>query len=313
MFRQLTIAAVASAALTGAAMAQTVGLATTQGGATEQIATAIARTVSQATDLQMRPQMLANTSQYIPLVNDGRVEFGIANFPQTYYAIQGTGMSQGQPAPNLKMVASLIPFNAGMMVPSSLGIDTLDGLRGKRVPRFPANSLGDFIIRASLATAGLTYDDVTSVPTANFPAQFQAFRDGASDLTIATAGAQYTYEFDTLLGGVTFLNYKEGDETVLAEELPGTSLKPIGTFDVPGVSEDTVIFAYDYMLFAHADVADEVVAKVARALYEGQASLQETGPIWTEFDPATIGKSGVLEYHPGAIEYYKSVGIWSGD
>ena len=313
MIRKIAVAAACTFALSSAAAAQTIGLATTQGGATEQIATAIARTVTQGTDMQVRPQMLANTSQYIPLVDSGRVEFGIANFPQTFYAIQGTGMSEGQPAPNLKLVATLIPFNAGIMVPSSLGITTLDGLEGKRVPRFPANSLGDYIVRASLATAGLTYDDVTSVPTANFPAQFQAFRDGVTDLTIATAGAQYTYEFETTLGGVTFLNYKEGDEKVLAEELPGTFLKPVGSYEVPGVSDDTVIFAYDYTLFANADVPNETVAAVAKALFEGEASLKETGPIWQEYDPALIAKQGVLEYHPGAIEFYKSAGIWAGE
>jgi TRAP transporter TAXI family solute receptor len=309
------IAAIASIVIgvTSAAMGQTVGLATTQGGATEQIATAIAKTVSQSTDLQVRPQMLANTSQYIPLVNDGRVEFGIANFPQTFYAIKGEGMSAGQPAPNLKMVASLIPFNAGMMVPSALGIKDIAGLKGKRVPRFPPNSLGDYIIKASLATAGLTYDDVESVPTANFPAQFQAFKDGTTDLTIATAGAQYTYEFDTTLGGVTFLNFKEGDDKILADALPGTFLKPVGDYDVPGVDKDTVIFAYDYTLFANASVPNEVVAKVAKALFEGEAALKETGPIWKEFVPASIGKAGVLDYHPGAVEFYKSVGIWSGN
>jgi uncharacterized protein len=313
MLKSLAFAAAIAVTTVSGAMAQTIGLATTQGGATEQIATAIAKTVSQATDLQVRPQMLANTSQYIPLVNDGRVEFGIANYPQTFYALKGEGMSAGQPAPNLKLVATLIPFNAGMMVPSSLGIKTLDGLKGKRVPRFPANSLGDYIIRASLATAGLTYDDVTSVPTANFPAQFQAFKDGATDLTIATAGAQYTFDFETTLKGVTFLNYKEGDEKVLAAELPGTFLKPVGSYKVPGVSEDTVIFAYDYTLFANTDVPNDVVAKVAKALFEGEAALKETGPIWNEYDPAKIGKAGVLEYHPGAIEFYKSVGIWSGE
>lgn len=313
MLRKLAIAALTSVALTAAAAAQTIGLATTQGGATEQIATAIAKTVSQSTDLQVRPQMLANTSQYIPLVDNGRVEFGIANYPQTFYAVQGTGMSEGQPAPNLKLVATLIPFNAGIMVPSALGIKTMDGLKGKRVPRFPANSLGDYIVRASLAAGGLTYDDVTSVPTANFPAQFTAFKDGATDLTIATAGAQYTYEFETTLGGVTFLNYKDGDEKILAEELPGTFLKPVGDYKVPGVDADTVIFAYDYTLFANANVPNELVAKVAKALYEGEASLKETGPIWQEFVPGELGKAGVLEFHPGAVEFYKSVGIWTGN
>jgi hypothetical protein len=280
---------------------------------TEQIATAIAKTVSQGSDLQIRPQMLANTSQYIPLVNDGRVEFGIANYPQTFYAVKGEGMSAGQPAPNLRMVATLIPFNAGIMVPANAGIDDLAGLKGKPIPRFPANSLGDYIVKSSLATGGLTYDDVVSVPTANFPAQFQAFKDGSTVLTIATAGAQYTYEFDTTLGGVKFLNYKDGDEKILAEALPGTFLKPVGEYQVPGVDKDTVIFAYDYTLFANADVPNEVVAKVTKALFEGTAALQETGPIWKEYDAKLLGKAGQLEYHPGALEYYKSVGIWTGE
>lgn len=309
MLKSLLLAAAVGLGLTGGAMAQTIGLATTQGGATEQIATAIAKTVTQAGALQVRPQMLANTSQYIPLVNSGRVEFGIANYPQTFYAIKGTGMSEGQPAPNLKLVASLIPFNAGMMVPTKSGIKDIAGLKGKRIPRFPPNSLGDYIIKSTLATAGLTYDDVTSVPTANFPAQFQAFKDGQTELTIATAGAQYTYEFETTLGGVMFLNYKPGDEKVLSEALPGTFLKNVGSYKVPGVTPETTIFAYDYTLFANASVPNDVVAKVAKALYEGEKSLKETGPIWNEYDPKLIAKPGVLEYHPGALEYYKSVGI----
>ncbi len=313
MLKLLAAATAVTLALGGSALAQTIGLATTQGGATEQIATAIAKTVSQGSDLQVRPQMLANTSQYLPLVNDGRVEFGIANYPQTFYAVKGEGMSAGQPAPNLKMVATLIPFNAGLMVPAKAGIADIAGLKGKPVPRFPANSLGDYIIRSSLATGGLTYDDVVSVPTANFPAQFQAFKDGSTVLTIATAGAQYTYEFETTLGGVSFLNYKEGDEKILSEALPGTFLKPVGEYEVPGVTKDTVIFAYDYTLFANASVPNQVVGKVAKALFEGTAALKETGPIWKEYDPKLLGKAGPLEYHPGAIEFYKSVGIWSGE
>jgi TRAP transporter TAXI family solute receptor len=316
MIRRLAIAAAASVGLatglTTGALAQTIGLATTQGGATEQIATAIAKTVTQSVGLQVRPQVLANTSQYIPLVDSGRVELGIANYPQTYYAIKGEGMSEGRPAPNLKVVGLLIPFNAGLMVPTKLGIEAVADLKGKRVPRFPPNSLGDYIIKASLESAHLTYNDVVSVPTANFPTQFNAFKDGAIDVTIATVGAQVTYEFATLLGGVGFLRYGKDAEATLAKSLPGTTLKPVGDYKTPGVKPDTVVFAYDYVLFANASVPNDVVAKVAKALYEGEASLKASGPIWNEFRPKGLGKGGVLEYHPGAIEFYKSVGAWSG-
>ncbi|WP_430249643.1 TAXI family TRAP transporter solute-binding subunit [Neorhizobium sp. DAR64860/K0K1] len=299
--------------LSAAASAQTVGLATTKGGATEQIATALAKTISEKSGLRVRPQVMANTSQYLPLVDSGRVEFGIANFPQTSNAISGTGMSEGQPNPNLRMVASLIPFNAGLMVTEKSGMKTMADLKGKRVPRFPANSLGDFIIRASLQTAGLTYDDVSSVPTANFPAMFEALKDGLTDVTIATAGSQSVLDIEASTGGVLFLNYKDGDQTVLAQNLPGTSLKKGSQLAAsPGMSPDSTIFFYDYTLFANADVPNETVVKLTKALYDGKQSLQAAGPIWSEFDPAKLAHVTTVEYHPGAVEFYKSVGIWSG-
>jgi uncharacterized protein len=317
MLKRLTMATAIAATLSvfsvTMAAAETVGLATTKGGATEQIATALAKTITEKAGVMVRPQVMANTSQYLPLVDAGRVEFGIANFPQTAYAISGTGMSEGQPSPNLRMVASLIPFNAGLMATEKSGMKTMADLKGKRVPRFPVNSLGDFIIRASLQTAGLTYDDVTSVPIANFPAMFEALKDGQTDVTIATAGSQSVLDIEASVGGVTFLTYKAGDEAVLDKQLPGTALKKGSQLATsPGITPDTNIFFYDYTLFASASVPDETVAKVAKALYEGKESLQASGPIWSEFDPAKLAHVTKLDYHPGAVAFYKSVGIWSG-
>jgi uncharacterized protein len=314
MLKRLMIAVAVAGALCSAAAAQTVGLATTKGGATNQIAIALAKTISENSDLMVRPQVMANTAQYLPLVDTGRVEFGIANFPQTSNAMSGTGMSEGQPHPNLRMVGSLIPFNAGLMVTEKSGMKTMADMKGQRLPRFPDGSLGDIIMKAALETAGLTYDDVTSVPIANFPAMFQAIKDGTTDVSIATAGSQSALDIDASTGGARFLDFKDGDEKVLEKSLPGTSLKKGA--DLPesaGVTADTVIMSYDYTLFANADVSDEVVGKVAKALYEGKDSLLAAGPIWSEFDPAKLAHITTLEFHPGAIAFYKSVGIWPGN
>jgi TRAP transporter TAXI family solute receptor len=314
MLKRLMMAIVLAGAACSVASAQTVGLATTKGGATNQIAIALAKTITEKSDLMVRPQIMANTAQYLPLVDTGRVEFGIANFPQTSNAISGTGMSEGEPHPNLRMVGLLIPFNAGLMVTNESGMKTMADMKGKLLPRFPEGSLGDIIMKASLETAGLTYDDVTSVPIANFPAMFQAIKDGTTDVSIATAGSQSALDIDASTGGARFLDYKDGDEKVLEKTLPGTTLKK-GT-DLPesaGVTADTVIMSYDYTLFANAEVSNEIVAKVAKALYEGKESLVAAGPIWSDFDPAKLAHITTLEFHAGAIEFYKSAGIWTGD
>jgi uncharacterized protein len=300
---------IAAAALVLPATAQTVALGTTQGGATGQLATAIANVVSEAGEIQMRPQVMANTSQYIPVVNTGRIEFGVANFPQTFYAIKGTGMST-EANENLRMVANLFPFTAGIVVTEASGITAFDQLRGRNVPRFADNSLGDFIIRAALAAGGLTYADVNEVPIANFPRMYDAIKQGQTDISIATIGSQPTYDLEATLGDIQFLTFPEESLPKVAELLPGTYLRDAAaSADLPGLDAPARVFAYDYMLFAHKDVADDIVAKVAKALFEGEAALKASSPLWVDYDPKLLGKQSELEFHPGAIAYYQSVGI----
>ncbi len=293
------------------ATSQTVALATTQGGATEQIANAVAMVVTEQTPLQLRPQMSANTAQYVPMVNAGRLEFGIANYPQTFYAVNGTGMSEGQPNPDLRMVATLFPFTAGLFVTEDSGITSYAELAGVRVPRYPDNSLGDYIIRAGLATAGLTYDDVESVPIANFPRQYDAMRQRQIDVSIATAGAQPTFDMEASLGGIRFLSFSSDDDELLAEYLPGTYTRtlPEGYHSLPGLSADSRLFAYDYMLFAHVDVSDEIVSQVVNALYSGAEQLRATSPLWQEFNPDDLAKVTEMPAHDGALAAYRELGL----
>ncbi|KPQ05547.1 MAG: TRAP-type uncharacterized transport system, periplasmic component [Rhodobacteraceae bacterium HLUCCA12] len=293
------------------AAAQTVGLATTQGGATEQIANAIAMVVTEETELQIRPQMSANTAQYVPMVNAGRVEFGIANYPQTFYAINGTGMSEGQANPDLRIVATLFPFTAGLVVTEESGMTGYDDLEGARVPRYPDNSLGDYIIRAGLAAGGLTYDDVETVPIANFPRQYDAMRQRQIDVSIATAGAQPTYDLEASLDGIRFLSFEEDADDTIAEYLPGTYTRtlPEGFHSLPGLSAESRLFAYDYMLFAHRDVSDEIVAEVIGALDSGAEALRDTSPLWQEFDPDDMAKTTEMPMHEGAEAVYRDMGL----
>ncbi|RBI86330.1 hypothetical protein DRV85_06165 [Rhodosalinus halophilus] len=307
-FRNGAFGVIAALAFAAPAAAQTVALGTTQGGATGQIGTAISNVVSAAGEVQVRPQVSANTSQYIPLVNAGRLEFGIANYPQTWYAIDGSGMSD-QPNPDLRIVATLFPFQAGIVAAEDQGIEGMEDIAGKNVPRFPDGSLGDYIIRMALAAGGLTYDDVTEVPIANFPRMYDAIKQGQTDISIATIGSQPTYDLEAALGDIQFIPFSEDAAEVIQEVLPGTYLREIeASEELPGLDAPTRVFAYDYLLFAHKDVPDDIVTAVAKAMHESEEALKATSPLWSEYDPGALGKEIGLEYHPAAADFYASVG-----
>ncbi|WP_339951618.1 TAXI family TRAP transporter solute-binding subunit [uncultured Albimonas sp.] len=309
-----TFATAAAALVAGAlsavsAQAQTVAIGTTQGGATNQLAIAIANAVSGDGEIQMRPQIMANTSQYIPLVNAGQIEFGVANYPQTWYAVEGTGMSS-EANPDLRMVANLFPFKAGIVTPESAGIQTFADVKGKGVPRFPDNSLGEFVIRMALGAGGLTYDDVTEVPVSNFPRMYEALKAGQTVISISAVGARPAYDLEASLGDIQFLSMTEENLPGMKELMPGIFLFPLEASDeIPGLDEEATIFAYNYLLWANKDVSDEVVGTVVKAIYNHAAALKESSPMWNEFDPALLCKEVELEFHPGALAACEELGI----
>lgn len=303
----VALSVLALAVASAPARAQTVALGTTKGGATAQIATAIAQVVTKHADgVQVRPQPVANTAQYIPPINAGQIEFGIANAPQTSNAFTGEGMSAGKPNPNLRMVATLFPFNAGLVATKASGMKSYADLKGKKLPWFAENSLGDVIMRACLEAAGLGPDDVTRVPMPNFPRMFDAFKTGQTDVSIATTGSQNTIDFEqTIDGGIRFLSFEEAASPVLAKRLPGTTLRKVpAKAENPGIEPDTVVFSYPYTLFTHAGMNEDVVTRVTKAMLEHGAELRATSPLWAEYDPARLGQGIGVPYHPGALKAF---------
>ena len=311
-FRLSTGALAAATALCASAMpasAEVLGLGTTQGGATGQIGTALSQIISLNSDLQVIPQISANTSQYIPLVNGGQLELGIANYPQTYYALKGTGMST-EAAENLELVATLMPFYAALVATEKSGIETYADIKGHTVPRYPENSLGDFVVRALLASGGLTYDDVTSVPIANFPQQYQAFKDGRIDVSIATVGSEASFDLEASAGDIQFIPVDEASLPAVQALMPGAYLHDVAASEaLAGLDKPTRVMAYDYMLFTNASVPDEAVGKIAKAIYENADALKATSPVWDDFNPDDLGKKADIPYHPGAKAYYETIGV----
>jgi TRAP transporter TAXI family solute receptor len=307
--RNLTLAVTLAAFTITSAHAATVGLGTTKRGATSQISTAIASVVSGVGELKVRPQPMANTSQYIPAVNAGKLEFGIANAVQVKYAIDGKGLSEGHPNPDLRLVATLFPFRAGLVARKDAKLNSSSDLKGKTVPAFKEGSLGDYLMRGYLATGGLDKSSVTLVAVASFPAMFKSFKQGKIDVSIAAVGSGITKEFDATLGGIQYVNFPKAGEGELQKLLPGAVLLTVeANSEIPGLASDVNVMAYDYLLFAHKDVSDESVIAMLKGLHNNPDKLMATGPLWKSFDPKNMSKDQGVAMHPAASRFYKEMG-----
>ena len=298
----------------GNAASQVVGLGTTQVGATFQLATGIAKVVSDKAGVQMRTQPMAGAAQYAPLVNAGEIEFGISNVVELNYLVQGRAIVEGRKNPELRMVARLVPWYNGLVVKGDSPIHGLKDLKGKPVPYgFTGNPLGKVLLDGYLANAGLTAADVRQVPVPSFPRMFDAFKQQQTVTSIATIGQSQLKEWEVSLGAVRFLPFDDSPAAVKAmnSHIPyGEVVEVKPGPGTTGVAVPTKMLVYDYTLWANSKTKDEVVAKVVQALHENGQSLKETSPLWKEFDPALMAKELGVPYHPAAIRYYQAKGLW---
>ena len=314
---QTGLGVLAAAALAGTASAQTVGLGSTKAGAVSQITATISKAVSEhAGGLQMRKQTMGGTQQYIPVVNAGELEFGISNIPQYSMAYEGTGLSKGNKYDNLRLVSTIMKFTVSAVVPKKSGITSIEQLKGLRMPvGFKGAPLFVHLFNGSLATVGLTPADIKPVPQVGLVQHWRAFMAGKIDWAIAAAGTGWVKQMDAKIdGGVRHISYPNTPEALkgMHKWFPKSEWSVVQPVKgLTAVVEPTVFVTYDFLLWTHKGVSDDVVYKVAKVMHTQEKQLKEGGPLWRSFSSGKrLVKQHGYPYHPAAVKYYKEVKLW---
>jgi hypothetical protein len=313
-----TLAALGVAALltAPAAIAQTVGIGATSTAYTAQAAAAISRVVSEKAGIQMRVQPHGGTSAYVPSVNNGTLEFGLANELESLYAVTGKVIYAGRPQPNLRVITVLTPFGTGLYVRKDSNIHTLKDLRGKRLPSgWASQRIIGVLLDGTLASAGMTMKDVEPVPAPSVVKAADDFAAGKTDAFFFAVGAGKVREVDAKVGGIRALPIETSPEAMAAmrKHVPPAYAKIYKPSPVAvGVEKPTALMAYDYLMLGNDKVADDIVYRVVKALHDNKKLLAASFPALGQFDPDAMARTFQegLRYHSGAIKYYQEIGQW---
>ncbi|MCG6876233.1 MAG: TAXI family TRAP transporter solute-binding subunit [Betaproteobacteria bacterium] len=301
--------------LIGAAHAQMVGIMTTPVGSFSNSAgSAIAKVVNDKAGVKAVVQAQASTG--FEAVEAGNVEFNLSNsFDATFFATgkgeyAGTGVKK-----NFLHAAALIPYRVAMHVRKDSDIKSIADLKGKRVASaFNAQKTIGRIIEAHLASAGLTYDDVVAVPVPNVVRQAEDFTSGKVDLLFFAVGSAPVKQAAASVGGLRVLPVDDSPEAVkrIQAVLPGAYILTVNPApNIEGITAPTKLVAFDMVLNVNAKVPDDVVYKVVKAIHGNKKELVATFRPFGLFNPAKMGKPSLgVEFHPGAVKFYKEAGLW---
>ncbi|MGE3644586.1 MAG: TAXI family TRAP transporter solute-binding subunit [Beijerinckiaceae bacterium] len=311
----LTLLSATALGSTGAAQAQVIGIVTTPPGSfTNSIGAAVAKVLVENAKLgaTVQPQQ----SHGHEPVNAGTAELSIANSFDIKFFVEGKGEYEGRgPRKNIRIVARMASLFGGIMVQKDSPIKTIAELKGKRIgSRFGAQKTVHRIWEAYLSNSGMGYKDVKQVAARNIVSAADDFSSGKTDAFMFALGSAKVKQVAARVGGLRVLPMVTDKKAVAAvrEYLPGAyplTVQP--SKNLEEIRSPTPVIAYDMLLFTNSKVSDDTVYKIAKALHDNKASLVATFRPLARFEPdrMAVNYEG-LEYHPGAIKFFKESKNW---
>ena len=212
----------------------------------------------------------------------------------------------------LLMLGTRIP--AGQVVGEDSGIKTYADLKGKRVVlQFGSSVAMNNGAKAALYAGGLTEEDVKVVKTSDVVAAARMVIDKKADACYGSVGVPIFQQIAAARKGARHLGVVDTPETW--EKLKGLSpayfpmrLKKGGLT----LKEDIVLVGRNFSVVSRKDLSDESAYTFTKLLWENDKELGPKHPKlkdWVKDRFASTNASA--PYHPGAIKFYKEVGVWT--
>jgi len=309
---------VSLALFAGAASAQTVGFATLPPGSILHAqASVIAKVVQDHSKLQVRVVGYGGDTGILEAVAAKKSDFWVLDVGESADALHGRGTWKGNAKPTLRTAITMYGFQMAFWVRKDSGINSLTDLKGKRVPSEWVQQTGVIPhTTAVLAAGGLSYNDVVKVPEVNVVRAADDFKAGKVDLLFFAVGAPKVAEVAASVGGLRLLPMNplpdsEKRMKAVRSEYYYSTVNPAP--HIAGVDAPSPVQTIDVVIGVGAHVADDVVYQFVKAMRENKKDLVAGHPNFNQFNETAAGKvQPTLPHHPGAIRYFKEVGIWKG-
>ena len=239
----------------------------------------------------------------------GELDLALANAAISYFAVRGeAGWDRAYP---VRAVMTLAPNVALFVTTEGSGIRKMTDLRGKRVVLGPAGAGFRFFLEPLLGAHGVGWDELIELHNTQTGA-VDMLADGSAAAAFL-GGAVPTASITQVSSSqdVFFVPFESGAVASLTDDYlffrPAEI--PAGTYR----GQDEAFSGIDVgsmQLITSADKGDELVYELTKMIYEHREMVVEKHAAGRAINPKNVVRDTGLEFHPGAIRFYREIGIW---
>lgn len=247
----------------------------------------------------------------INTIKAGELEFGVAQSDWQHHAYNGTSKFSDNPFPEVRAMFSVHPEPFTLIVRGDSGIDSFEGLKGKRVNVGNPGSGQRATTEVVMAAYGMTMDDFALATEYKGSEMAKQICDDNIDAMIYTIGhpaaaiKEASSTCDVKLVSVTGPAI---DKLIADNPYYRVATIPGGMY--AGTDGDTTTFGVGATMVTSANVSDDVAYVVAKAVLSNLDDFRNLHPAFANLEAAQMVKDGLsAPLHPGAIRAYKELGL----
>ncbi len=244
------------------------------------------------------------------LIGVGDTDFAILQNDIASYAFNGTAPLFDAAIPNLLGVCTLYPEHVQIIARKDAKINSPADLKGKRVAIGPVGSGTTANVYQILEAWGLTVNDLARAEQLTASQSADYIKDGRLDAAFFTVAVGAAVIMDTaLVVEVNVVPVDGPNAAKLIEKYPFYAKQSVKAGTYKGNDADVPTVSVMAMLSARADLEEEIVYVILKAMYDNVSQLHEAHAMFKEIAAETglVGMS--IPLHPGAKKYFTEAGI----
>jgi len=256
-------------------------------------------------------EVMAASVDNLKLIRDGKADIAFALADTVADAANGRGAFESSPA-SVAGIAVLYSNYTHLVTLASSGITSVQGLRGKTVSTGSPGSGTEVIAFRTLRAAGLNPDADLTRQGLGASESAGALKDGKVDAFFWSGGLPTAAVQDLAHSpGIALRMIATGDLVPALQREHGQLYFPMdvpaGAY--PGVTADVSVVGVANVLVVNRSMPEQLAYDITRVMFEKQPELAGIHPEARKLSIDTATKGSPVDFHPGALRYYREQGV----
>jgi uncharacterized protein len=268
---------------------------------------ALAPILTSALGIPVSAQATQGPDQNILLLESGNVQLAFVTMGTALQGWNGRGAwTHGKELRSMRALFPMYDTPFQFIALESSGVRTLPDMAEKRIGVGPQGGTGGSYASKIFETLGIP----ATVRYGAWSSLSTQMQSGLLDALLGTAGVPFPVitELDRT-EHVRFIPLSDDEIATLRKAMPEFSPSDVPAGSYPSLKTNYKTIGLFNFGVASKELSDDLVYAIVKAFYANHEQLVEANSAARESVVANLDRNTFIPYHPGAVRYYREVGV----